>query len=46
MLQGLGVVAGSGHCKPARLFAQFLLGAEGQGVLAAFGFDRPPEPAR
>jgi molybdate transport system substrate-binding protein len=43
ILQGLGVVARSGHGDSARQFARFLLGGEGQKILASYGFDPPPE---
>jgi molybdate transport system substrate-binding protein len=46
ILQGLGVVARSGHGESARQFTRFLLGGEGQKVLAAYGFDPPPEARR
>jgi molybdate transport system substrate-binding protein len=46
ILQGLGVVARSSRGDPARQFARFLLGGEGQKILASYGFDPPPEPAR
>jgi molybdate transport system substrate-binding protein len=46
ILQGLGVVVRSGHGELARQFARFLLGVEGQKVLASYGFDPPPEQER
>jgi molybdate transport system substrate-binding protein len=46
VLQGLGVVARSGHGESARQFTRFLLGVEGQKVLASSGFDPPPEEGR
>jgi molybdate transport system substrate-binding protein len=46
VLQGLGVVARSGHGESARQFTRFLLGPEGQQVLASFGFDPPPDEGR
>jgi molybdate transport system substrate-binding protein len=46
ILQGLGVVARSGHGDSARQFARFLLGSEGQKILASYGFDPPPERGR
>jgi molybdate transport system substrate-binding protein len=45
ILQGLGVVARSSHVDSARQFARFLLGGEGQKILASYGFDPPPEQA-
>jgi molybdate transport system substrate-binding protein len=45
ILQGLGVVARSSHGDSARQFARFLLGGEGQKILASYGFDPPPEQA-
>jgi molybdate transport system substrate-binding protein len=46
ILQGLGLVARSGHGESARQFARFLLGGEGQKILASYGFDPPPEQGR
>jgi molybdate transport system substrate-binding protein len=44
--QGLGVVAETGHGDSARQFAEFLLGSEGQKLLAAAGFGPPPNAAQ
>jgi molybdate transport system substrate-binding protein len=46
ILQGLGIVARSGHGESARRFTRFLLDGEGQKVLASYGFDPPPEEGR
>jgi molybdate transport system substrate-binding protein len=46
ILQGLGVVARSAHGDSARAFARFVLGRDGQKILASYGFDPPPEQAR
>jgi molybdate transport system substrate-binding protein len=44
ILQGLGVVARSKHREAARRFAAYLLGEEGQRLLASYGFG--PAPGR
>jgi molybdate transport system substrate-binding protein len=46
IVQGLGVVAQTGHGEAARKFTAFLLSAEGQKVLASSGFGSPPTGAR
>jgi ABC-type molybdate transport system substrate-binding protein len=46
ILQGLGVVARSGHGERARQFVRFLLSKEAQNVLASHGFDPPPDDGR
>jgi molybdate transport system substrate-binding protein len=43
ILQGLGVIARSGHGEAARRFTQFLLDGEGQRLLAAHGFAPVPK---
>ena len=42
IFQGLGVVARSSREQSARRFIQFLLGKDGQSVLASCGFGPPP----
>jgi molybdate transport system substrate-binding protein len=46
IVQGLGVVAQTGHGEAARTFTRFLLSGEGQKVLASAGFGSPPDAAR
>jgi molybdate transport system substrate-binding protein len=44
IVQALGVVAGSKRPDSAEAFARFMLGEEGQKVLAEFGFKPPDDP--
>jgi molybdate transport system substrate-binding protein len=39
--QVAGVVAGTGRAEQARRFLDFVMSADGRGVLARFGFERP-----
>lgn len=43
IVQGLGIVAASARPESAAAFTRFLLGADGQRILAQYGF-RPPDP--
>lgn len=44
IIQGLGVVAASAHAEEARAFADFLASADGQAILAGFGFQSVTTP--
>jgi molybdate transport system substrate-binding protein len=48
IVQGLGIVSRTGQAERARAFADFVLGADGQAILAEFGFQgvgqHPPAP--
>jgi molybdate transport system substrate-binding protein len=46
IVQGLGIVSETKQAEPARAFADFVLGADGQAILAGFGFQKAESPPR